>query len=225
MSATATILGRIAEPVLRWTQGGHAVLELSIAATPRRKNRQTGDWEDDGAPLWINATLWDAEAEAAHELLRKGDPVIATGTLALETYTTKNGQPGQKLMLRFPKVAKEPRPTPTHGAPANNHPPPTMTTSRTGTTGHKRWRAAVLKRDRAAGQTTCPTCGVTLAWDTSLQPDSPEPDHITPWSLGGTNTLDNGRTICRRCNQRRGNGRNNAPKRRRTGTTTTLVAW
>ncbi len=123
MPATATILGRIAEPVLRWTQGGHAVLELSIAATPRRKNRQTGDWEDDGAPLWINATLWDAEAEAAHELLRKGDPVIATGTLALETYTTKNGQPGQKIVLRFPKVAKEPRPAPAHGAPANNHPP------------------------------------------------------------------------------------------------------
>lgn len=123
MPATATITGRIAEPVLRWTQGGHAVLELSIAATPRRKDRQTGEWADDGAPLWINATLWDAEAEAAAELLRKGDPVIATGTLALETYTTKNGQPGQKLMLRFPKVAKEPRPAPAHGAPANNHPP------------------------------------------------------------------------------------------------------
>ena len=83
MPATATITGRIAEPVLRWTQGGHAVLELSIAATPRRKDRQTGEWADDGAPLWINATLWDAEAEAAAELLRKGDAVIATGTLAL----------------------------------------------------------------------------------------------------------------------------------------------
>lgn len=100
-----------------------------------------------------------------------------------------------------------------------------MTASRTGTISHKRWREAVLKRDQAAGQTTCPTCGVTLAWGTTLQPNSPEPDHITPWSLGGTNTLDNGRTICRRCNQRRGNGRNNTPKRRRTGTTTTLVAW
>ena len=123
MPATATITGRIAEPVLRWTQGGHAVLELSIAATPRRKDRQTGEWADDGAPLWINATLWDAEAEAAAELLRKGDAVIATGTLALETYTTKNGQPGQKIVLRFPKVAKEPRPAHAHGAPANNHPP------------------------------------------------------------------------------------------------------
>lgn len=123
MSATATITGRIAEPILRWTQGGHIALALSIAATPRRKNQQTGAWEDDGAPLWINATLWDAEAEAAHELLRKGDPVIATGTLALETYTTANGQPGQKLTLRFPKVAKAPRPTPTNNASANHHPP------------------------------------------------------------------------------------------------------
>ena len=123
MPVTATVTGRISEPVLRLTQNGHAALALSIAATPRRKNHQTGEWEDDGAPLWINATLWDAEAEAAHELLRKGDPVIATGTLALETYTTANGQPGQKLILRFPKVAKAPRPAPANGAPANNHPP------------------------------------------------------------------------------------------------------
>lgn len=72
MPATATILGRIAEPVLRWTQGGHAVLELSIAATPRRKDRQTGEWADDGAPLWINATLWDAEAEAAFSPRERG---------------------------------------------------------------------------------------------------------------------------------------------------------
>lgn len=124
MPATATIMGRIAEPVLRWTQGDHAVLELSIAATPRRKDRQTGEWADDGAPLWINATLWDQEAEAAAELLRKGDAVIATGTLALETYTTKNGQPGQKIVLRFPKVAKEPRPAPTHQGQATNAPWP-----------------------------------------------------------------------------------------------------
>ena len=123
MPATATITGRIAEPVLRWTQGGHPVLTLSIAATPRRKDRQTGEWTDDGAPLWINATLWDAEAEASAELLRKGDPVIATGTLALETYTTANGQPGQKLVLRFPKVAKQPHITPAYSTPDNNHPP------------------------------------------------------------------------------------------------------
>lgn len=123
MPVAATIIGRIAEPVLRWTQNGHPVLSLSIAATPRRKNKQTGDWDDDGAPIWINTTLWDAEAESAYELLRKGDPVIATGTLAIETYTTQNGQPGQKLVLRFPKVAKAPRPTHANPASANNHHP------------------------------------------------------------------------------------------------------
>ena len=111
MPTTATVTGHISEPVLRWTQSGRPILSLSIGATPRRKNRETGQWEDDGAPLWINATLLDAEAEAAHELLRKGDPVIAKGTLALETYTTANGKPGQKLVLRFPKVAKQPHPT------------------------------------------------------------------------------------------------------------------
>ena len=123
MPATVTVTGHISEPVLRWTQGGHPVLALSIGATPRRKNRETGQWEDDGATLWINATLWDAEAESAYELLRKGDAVIATGTLAIETYTTANGQPGQKLVLRFPKVAKAPRPTPLNSTPTQTPPP------------------------------------------------------------------------------------------------------
>lgn len=123
MPATATITGHISEPVLRWTQSGHSVLSLSIGATPRRKNRETGQWEDDGAPLWINATLWDQDAEDAAEILRKGDAVIATGTLALETYTTANGQPGQKLVLRFPKIAKQLRPTHAGNTPAQTPPP------------------------------------------------------------------------------------------------------
>lgn len=79
-----------------------------------------------------------------------------------------------------------------------------MSASRTGTTRHKKWRARVLHLAKAAGQTNCPDCGCTLAWDTTLQPTSPEPDHITPYAQGGTDTIDNARVTCRRCNQSRG---------------------
>ena len=81
---------------------------------------------------------------------------------------------------------------------------PTVATSRTGTTSHKHWRTQILNRDRNQGITHCPLCNTPLDYTTSRQPNSAEPDHIIPHANGGTNTLENGRTICRRCNQRRG---------------------
>ena len=38
----------------------------------------------------------------------------------------------------------------------------------------------------------------------SKTPVSAEADHIVPFSRGGTDSIDNGRTICRQCNQSRG---------------------
>ncbi|MEW1705966.1 HNH endonuclease [Microbacterium sp. NPDC089190] len=79
-----------------------------------------------------------------------------------------------------------------------------MTSSRTGLTPHLNFRRNVLARDKHNGITNCPDCGVTLDYDVSRQPNSAEPDHIIPIARGGTNATSNGRTICRRCNQRRG---------------------
>jgi hypothetical protein len=82
-----------------------------------------------------------------------------------------------------------------------------MVTSRTGTASHLRFRKAVLTRDRKAGITHCPECGVLMDYDTSRQPHSAEPDHITAHKYGGTNDPTNGRTICRACNQSLGDKR------------------
>ena len=79
-----------------------------------------------------------------------------------------------------------------------------MATSRTGTGKWKNLRRECLTRDRAAGITTCPLCGVWLNYDQHGTPASAEADHITPHTQGGEDTLDNVRTICRRCNQSRG---------------------
>lgn len=79
-----------------------------------------------------------------------------------------------------------------------------MVTSRTGTAVHKQFRTRVLQRDRDNGIVTCPLCGVALDYSKGRQPNSAEPDHIIPIALGGNNDPDNGRTICRQCNQSRG---------------------
>ncbi|RLP74363.1 HNH endonuclease [Mycetocola tolaasinivorans] len=89
-----------------------------------------------------------------------------------------------------------------------------MAASRTGLTPHLRFRSKVLSRDRKAGITNCPECGTPLDYITTRLPNSAEPDHIIPITKGGTNDPANGRTICRRCNQSRGN--RDKPRKRKT---------
>lgn len=79
-----------------------------------------------------------------------------------------------------------------------------MATSRTGTASYRAWRRRVLSLARSSGLRYCPDCGRPLAWGTTLTPLSPEPDHIIPHALGGRDTLDNARVVCRECNQKRG---------------------
>lgn len=86
-----------------------------------------------------------------------------------------------------------------------------MATSRTGT---KRWRdnrTIAITRARNEGLTRCPTCGRFLIWDTHGLPASPEADHITPHSRGGSDSIDNIQIICRACNLSKGNGRKPKP--------------
>ena len=78
--------------------------------------------------------------------------------------------------------------------------------SRTAQARHRHWRRRVLAEARGSGITNCPSCGVRLDYDRGLAPNSAEPDHILPASLGGDESLDNGRVLCRTCNIRRGNG-------------------
>ena len=78
--------------------------------------------------------------------------------------------------------------------------------SRTGTAKHRHWRRRVLAAAQDAGVTNCPMCGVRLDYSRGLRPNSAEPDHIIPYSMGGDLSLDNGRVLCRTCNIRRGNG-------------------
>jgi len=85
-----------------------------------------------------------------------------------------------------------------------------MSTSRTGTAKYKRWRRTILARDEAAGITHCPLCGCVMDYHHGRQPNSAEPDHILAHKFGGQLTEENGRAICRRCNQARGDGTRSA---------------
>ena len=104
MSTRITVTGNLGqEPELRFTQQGKAVLEVSVNGTRSQKDKQTGQWSDDGAPLWVAAAFWEDEAQRLAGALHKGDQVTVSGDLVLEEYQKRDGTPGQKHVLRFPR--------------------------------------------------------------------------------------------------------------------------
>lgn len=122
MSNQIRITGNLAKPLeLRFTQSGKAVLNGRLADTPRRRNRDTQQWEDAGPTLWVNFTVWDREAEF---LAEKADGfkgrVTVTGTLGLREYE-HNGEQRQELEIRADSVALHaPRETTQRTAPAQD---------------------------------------------------------------------------------------------------------
>ena len=118
MSNHVTITGRLgADPAIKFTPQGRAVAEISIADTPRRKNTQTGEWEDAGETLWLRTSLWGAAAEQLAEQARKGDQVTAVGRLRQRSWETKEGDKRVVIELDAQSVAIVPKPRQTERQP------------------------------------------------------------------------------------------------------------
>ena len=58
------------DPELRATTGGTQVLSFGIAVNDRRKNPQSGEWED--YPNFVDCTMFGTRAEKIHRYLSKG---------------------------------------------------------------------------------------------------------------------------------------------------------
>jgi single-strand DNA-binding protein len=86
-----TIAGFLtADPELKSTQSGLAVVNVTIASTPSKWNKDTNSFVD-GETLFMRATAWRTFAEQISASLKKGDKVIAYGNLVSESYTDKEG--------------------------------------------------------------------------------------------------------------------------------------
>src|SRR3954451_8931953 len=67
------------DPELRSTNSGLAICALRIASNTRRKNNQTGEWED--KPNFFDITVFGAQGENCARFLAKGRPVAIEGGL------------------------------------------------------------------------------------------------------------------------------------------------
>lgn len=81
----------VADPELRFTQSGAAVVNLTVAQNERRLNRETGKWED-GDAVFLRCNAWRQFAENIAESFSKGDRVIGYGRLKQRSYETREGE-------------------------------------------------------------------------------------------------------------------------------------
>lgn len=85
-----TLVGNLAgDPELRFTSGGKAVANFTVASTPRVKD---GDQWADGETLWVRCAVWGQPAEHVAESLTKGVQVIVQGRLRAKTWQDRDGQ-------------------------------------------------------------------------------------------------------------------------------------
>lgn len=82
------------DPELRSTAGGTSVMGFGVAVNERRKNAQTGEWED--YPNFVDCTLFGKRAEALEQYLSKGTKVAVEGRLHYSSWE-KDGQKRSKL--------------------------------------------------------------------------------------------------------------------------------
>ena len=79
---------------LRQTQGGMAILSLGVAVNDRRKNQQTGEWED--VPNFVDCVMFGSRAEKLAHYLAKGTKVAIDGKLRYSSWE-KDGARRSKL--------------------------------------------------------------------------------------------------------------------------------
>ena len=82
------------DPELRATAGGTQVLSFGVAVNDRRRNAQTGEWED--YPNFVDCTMFGNRAEAVGRFLAKGMKVAIEGKLRYSSWE-RDGQKRSKL--------------------------------------------------------------------------------------------------------------------------------
>ena len=108
------------EPELRSTAGGMPVLGFGVAVNDRRKNQQTGEWED--YPNFVECAMFGNRAESVSRFLDKGSKVAIEGKLRWSQWE-RDGQKRSKievivdeieLMQRQDGSKQPPRAVPTY---------------------------------------------------------------------------------------------------------------
>lgn len=87
--SSTTIIGHVgADPEMRYTPSGNAVVNFNVAVSHQYKG---GNGELNSDTTWYRAVCWNKTGDVAHKYLRKGDPVMLVGRISLNQWTGQDG--------------------------------------------------------------------------------------------------------------------------------------
>lgn len=89
------------DPELRSTAGGTQVLTFGVAVNDRRRNPQSGEWED--VPNYIDCVVFGNRAEPLSRFLSKGMKVAIEGKLRWNSWE-RDGQKRSKIEVIVDEV-------------------------------------------------------------------------------------------------------------------------
>jgi single-strand DNA-binding protein len=102
------LIGRLTrDPEVRTFSNGGKVAKIGFAVNNRKKNQQSGQWEDD--PVFLDIDAFNREngrklADLVEQYLRKGNQAYIEGNLVLDQWTDKDGQKRSKLKIVLQEV-------------------------------------------------------------------------------------------------------------------------
>jgi single-strand DNA-binding protein len=103
-----TLTGYVtAEPKLWHTvQTQTPVASVRVGSTPRRLNRDTGEWQD-GETSYYTVKCWRKLAENVHGSLRKGDMIIVRGKISTRTWVDDQQRTRTELQVEADSVGHD----------------------------------------------------------------------------------------------------------------------
>jgi len=103
MFQNTVIVGNVGrDPELRYTPGGQAVCDFSVAVSRRWADRDTGEQRE--RTTWYRVTCWGKLAETVNEHVRKGRQVLVTGEIEASAWVDKDGNARATLELTAREV-------------------------------------------------------------------------------------------------------------------------
>lgn len=92
---TIVIIGRAGSDAEVRTAGQHQVAKFNLAVNRNSKDK-SGQYPTD----WFGVELWGKQAEAAQNMVRKGDQYSVSGTCCIETWEDKQGVKQTKVLVK-----------------------------------------------------------------------------------------------------------------------------
>lgn len=93
-----TIIGNVGkDPEMRYTPGGVAVCDFTVAVNARWTDRNTNEKKE--KTTWFKVSAWRQLGETCSQYVRKGMKILVVGEIDARAYLTQNGEARASLEL------------------------------------------------------------------------------------------------------------------------------